>query len=67
MSTKLHCNITDKTREILDILSEVDELSITDIVNRSIQLYDFVRREQDSGNRLALKLVDGTFSLVHLA
>lgn len=57
--TRLTVNLTPKSDTALTNLAERTDLNRTDLVNRALQLYDYVDKATDAGHQLLLLKPDG--------
>lgn len=67
MSQRITVKVTDKTHQALEKLTEMEERSITDLVNRSVQLYAAIANEGRRGSQLAIKKSGSDeFQIIHM-
>lgn len=55
-----------KALAALDRLTAKLQMKEVDVINRAVQLYDFVEQEKDKGSALYIREADGTFCKVHM-
>ncbi len=66
VALRITVGLTTKANEAVDWLAEHTGLSKTDIVNRGVQLYQFVEQWEANGSHLGLIRPDGSVNLVKL-
>jgi len=63
---RLHVHLIEKASIALAAINQREGLSKTDAVNRAIQLYDLVRREEADGAVLTLLRPDGSLDRIKI-
>jgi hypothetical protein len=64
--SRITVNLTDRSVTALDTLASVEELSKTDVVNRALQIYDFIVKQRVKGKDLLLRDAQGQIELVQI-
>lgn len=64
--TRLTVNLTPKSDAALTNLAERTDLNRTDLVNRALQLYDYVDKATEAGHQLMLRRPDGQLDRIKL-
>lgn len=58
--TRLTVNLVVPANEALQSLMNRLKLSQTDIINRSLQVYDFIEQERGKGGEMVIRYEDGS-------
>ena len=69
MSTDLQrvtVNLIPKSSASLDRLAERTTMSKTDVINRALQLYDFIDGETAAGGQILVRSADGTAEVLRI-
>jgi hypothetical protein len=64
--TRLTVNLVPAATDALDRCTSRERLSKTDVINRALQVYDFVTARQALGNELLFRLPDSTTEAIHI-
>lgn len=64
--TRLTVNLTPKSDAALTNLANRTDLNRTDLVNRALQLYDYVDKATEAGMQLMLRGPDGQLDLIKI-
>ena len=64
--TRVTVNLTEKSSRALDWLSDVTSLNRTDIINRSVQLYQYIQSATITDAELYIKRPDGRIELIKI-
>lgn len=59
-------NIIQSASDALDRLTASLRLTQTDVINRSLQVHDFLEAERQAGGEVFIRRADGTQVLVHM-
>lgn len=59
-------NLVSKSAASLDRLSVSTGLSKTDVINRALQVYDFIDSETEAGKQILVRAADGTVEVLRL-
>ena len=65
-SRRFTVSLTPKSVAALDHLMLLDGLSQTDIINRAVQVYDFIAEHRSRGIKLLFEHPDSTTETVHI-
>lgn len=63
---RMTINLTAMAAQALNELQQKLELSKTDVINRAVQVYAFIEKEDSKGKELYLRSPDGTLERVHI-
>ena len=65
-SVRVHLDLNPKCRETLERLSESTSTSLSEVLRRSLALFDIVVQEQQSGGKVLIRNQEGEREIVLL-